>query len=273
MLLKNRQVKIQIDVNRFNYKYETHFGFKINQLNSFVKSSSFLKIEIKMKLLICVTFIFSIGTVCGQTLDSTTAVVQEANGGQISRIVEVLNLFLGVFDTVGDLPLTQFEPIKQNIKMFADGFSALLNETNTKTNEILSKLMKNGQIVPSQIVRATMRLAKVATNEFDQLEKLFLGFYQGICTFAQSVAGSPFESFIQFSLSNAEYLYKLTICARSQLDEQLDSIRNGDEDDLSALISLMDVWGRNLNTSFSAFSSILENIVGILADSIPALLG
>lgn len=160
-----------------------------------------------MKFQICLTFIFFIGIVCAQTVDDETAVLKDANEVKLTQIIDSMKGFVELFNIViQTVPVPMFEPVIATMSNFANVLSSLQSETNTKTNEILSKLMKNGQVDPSQVVPATLRLAKLAINEFDQLEKLYLDNYKSYCTLMQSVSGTIFESFAKILTEYYEYI-------------------------------------------------------------------
>lgn len=200
-------------------------------------------------------------------LDSAIAVIDNVNDVSGPAILSQYNLTpvyakalsdllsLSIIDEKSELYYTQYTNL-----------SSIQNNFKTKFNKIISKLKKNDTVVKSQVVPTTSRLAALGTKVLDQFEQLFKNSTETNCMLYPLSQGTVLESYWKFDLQYAEYLYKLARCGRSRLDQQIMAIQRGDEDDLSSLVSLLDVIGSSISAIYEAGGNFITGSITIVTE-------
>lgn len=224
-----------------------------------------------MKFLICLAFI--VGSTCAQSsssFNSAIAVLRELDQTVVPSINSQIDNVEALFGTIGanqpELAALGMEAV-EIFEMFKTNFTSIEKDATAKVYAILSILRKNGQIVPSEVVRATKEFAAVAKSEMCQFEKLLEKTLRGLCAIAPRWLNSRLKENYSQSLAWITYLYKLTRCANSRLKNSaataLNTSGNDDADNLNNLATFLTAIGTNLSTFFGGISSTVSDLSNI----------
>lgn len=141
---------------------------------------------------------------------------------------------------------------------------SFVNEAKSKRDDIISKVLNNGQVVPSKVGPAIRNLTKTAEDELSRLYVASERISKLVCGSVPTLSKTSLASTVQQTSRWANYFFQSIQCKGSRFSYRPNKCGHCLED----LIALFDISGGNLTEFFGGMVGATSDLNNIFKNTI-----